>query len=316
MYPMMRSPLLCLSALFAAVLPAAAFPWSDAAPAELVQESVTPDIVAHETPCDWRPVITPMAEDIVRDCGSAREAVLSLASQLPAVSGVHYSTERRKASMNALEALAEKKVSCTGQSIFLICALRSVGIPARMVGLLTWNHVLGNHTWAEAWFEGEWHMIEYNEHDFNTPWVMENIGMLDPQELTQRIQALTPAGDEPYLTAYVLEKRLLPAVNVSARYAQLAQEWYDRSGSSAAGQRLMVDCEQRADAPIPVRVETEAGECISADTLPTTQDDVRRFARLTLPRDTETRYFLRIGEEGDRRPLLCTPAPVQILRLK
>lgn len=310
------SPLLCLPALFAAcVLPAAAFPWSGAAPAELVREAVEPDTVAHETPCDWRPVITPMAEDIVRDCGSAREAVLALATKLPEVSGVYYSVERRKPSMNALEALAEKKVSCTGQSIFLICALRSVGIPARMVGLLTWNHVLGNHTWAEAWFDGEWHMIEYNEHDFNTPWVMENIGMLDPQELTQRIQAITPSGDEPYLTAYALDKCLLPAVNVSARYARLAQDWYERSGTAAEGQRLMVDCEARAAEAVPVRVETEAGECISSDTLPTAQDDVRRFARLTLPRDTEKRYFLRIGDATERRPLLCTPAPVQILRL-
>lgn len=311
------SPLLCLPALLAAcVLPAAAFPWSGAAPAELVREAVEPDTVAHETPCDWRPVITPMAEDIVRDCGSAREAVLALATKLPEVSGVYYSVDRRKPSMNALEALAEKKVSCTGQSIFLICALRSVGIPARMVGLLTWNHVLGNHTWAEAWFDGEWHMIEYNEHDFNTPWVMENIGMLDPQELSQRIQALTPAGDEPYLTAYVQEKRMLPAVNVSARYAQLAQEWYARSGTSSAGQRLMVDCEQRPENALSVRIETESGECVSADSLPTRQDDMRRFARLTLPRDSETRYFLRIGDKEERLPLHCTPAPVQILRVK
>lgn len=313
---MMTSPLLSLAAFAAvALLPASAFPWSGAAPAELVRESVEPDIVAHETPCDWRPVVTPMAEELVRDCGSAREAVLTLASKLPEVSGVHYSKERRKASMNALEALEEKKVSCTGQSIFLICALRSVGIPARMVGLLTWNHVLGNHTWVEAWFEGEWHMIEYNERDFNTPWVMENIGMLDPKEMTQRIQALTPAGDEPFLTAYAFDKRLLPAVNVSERYAALARDWYERSGTSAAGQRLMVDCEQRADTPVPVRVETEAGECVSTDMLPTTLDDMRRFARLTLPRDTKTRYFLRIGEEEERLPLLCTPAPVQILRL-
>lgn len=314
---MKMSPLLSLAA-FAAVafLPAAAFPWSGAAPDELVREAVEPDLVAHETPCDWRPVVTPMAEALVSDCGSAREAVLTLAAKLPEVSGVYYSTERRKAAMNALEALDEKKVSCTGQSIFLICALRSVGIPARMVGLLTWNHVLGNHTWVEAWFDGEWHMIEYNEHDFNTPWVMENIGMLDPKEITQRIQAVTPSGDEPFLTVYVLDKRVLPSVNVSERYARLAQEWYDSSGSSADAQRLMVDCMQRPDHAVDVRIETAAGECISADALPTTQDDMRRFARLSLPRDTETVYFLRIGEEEERIPLHCTPAPVQILRLK
>lgn len=297
-------------------LPVTAFPWSGTIPEELVRESVEPDRVAHELPCDWRPLLTPLAEELVRDCPDARSAVLTLAAKLPEKTGVYYSAERRKASMNVAEALAEKKVSCTGQSILLICALRSVGIPARMVGVLTWNHVLGNHTWAEAWFEGEWHMIEYNEQDFNTPWVMENIGMLEPQELTQRIQAVTPAGDEPFLTAYVFDKSVLPAVNVSEHYARLARDWYERSGASAAGQRLMVDCEQRAASPVPVRVETEAGDIICRDELPTTQDDVRRFARLTLPRDENVRYFLRIGEEEERLPLQCTPAPVQILRLK
>lgn len=290
----------------------AAFPWSHEAPAPLRAESVTPDRVADELPCDWRPVLTPMAEQLVRDCGNAREAVLRLASELPRATGVFYSPERSKHNMNVREALEEKKVSCTGQSILLVCALRAVGIPARMVGVLTWNHIRGNHSWVEAWFDGDWHMIEYNERDFNTPWVMENIGMLDPQEESQRIQALTPSGEAPFLPSFVMTHTLLPATDVSERYARLAEAYYCKSGADPTSQRLMVDrCERDAVAH-PVRVENEAGEIISEDTLPTMQDDVRRFAILSLPR--EGRYFLRIGESTERRPLQCTPAPVQILR--
>lgn len=305
-----------LSILFftcALPLAAAEFPWSHEVPPALVEESVRPDGVAQEEPCDWRPVLTPVAEALVKDCSSAREAVLALAAGLPEATGVYYSTERRKPAMNVLEALAEKKVSCTGQSILLVCALRAVGIPARMVGLLTWNHIRGNHSWAEAWFEGEWHMIEYAERDFNTPWVMENIGMLNPQEPTQRILALTPTGTALFLPSYVMDKRLLPAEDVTHRYAELSRAWYARAGVGVEEQRLMVDCENRPERPLPVRVETESCTIISEDVLPTEQDDVRRFARLSLPR--EGRFYLRVEGSSERHPIKATSAPVQILRL-
>lgn len=308
------APLLSMLLLICALpLAAAEFPWARGVPEALVQESVLPDCVAQETPCDWRPVLRPTAESLVRDCGSAREAVLALASGLPEATGVHYSIERRKPAMNALEALEEKKVSCTGQSILLVCALRAVGIPARMVGILTWNHVPGNHSWVEAWFEGEWHMIEYAESDFNTPWVMENIGMLDPQDPMQRIQALTPAGNTFFLPAYAMDKQKLPAEDVTARYAALARAWYARAGVKDEEQRLMVDCTERPKKTLAVSVETADGKPIAEDVLPTEQDDVRRFARLTLPR--EGVFYLRIEGSAERRPLKATPAPVQILRL-
>lgn len=295
-------------------LAAETFPWSGAAPDNLMRESVIPDLVAGEESCEWRPVLTPIAESLVRDCADAQEAVLKLAAELPQATGVYYSQERSKHNMNVLEALAEKKVSCTGQSILLVCALRAVGIPARMVGVLTWNHVRGNHSWAEAWFNGEWHMIEYAEQDFNTPWVMENIGMLDPRELPQRVQALTPSGNEPFLPAYVMERRMLPAVDVSERYARLAQAWYTRSGANPAMQRLLIDITPRGEETLTVSVEAEDGKTISTAPLPTTKDDVRYFARLNLPRSGQ--HYLRLEKVAERIPLQSTTAPVQILRLK
>jgi len=61
--------------------------------------------------------------------------------------------------------------SCTGLAIFLVCALRSVGFPARAAGAPHWNKgpqvcphgdaspPCGNHNWAEVWIEGGWHFI-------------------------------------------------------------------------------------------------------------------------------------------------------------
>jgi hypothetical protein len=45
--------------------------------------------------------------------------------------------------------------SCTGLSVLLINACRSVGIPARFVGIPKWTDGSGNHSWVEIW-DGQW----------------------------------------------------------------------------------------------------------------------------------------------------------------
>lgn len=288
------------------------FPWEKDMPQELVETAVLPDRVIHETPCNWRPVLTPLVRSMVKDCNTAREAVLTLAKGLKDATGVHYSTERRTHCMNAIEALTEQKVSCTGQSIFLACALRAVGIPARVVGISTWNHIQGNHTWTEAWFDGEWHMIEYNEADFNTPWVMENIGMLNPSVVMQHIQAAMPGGDDIYLSAYLMDHALLQGEDVTERYLALSREWYAKGGLPTNQQRIMLDISPRPTEAIPVSIQTEDGQEISADALPTKTDDIRKLARLILPR--EGKHLLCIGDKSF--PLPPTDAPVQVLHLQ
>ncbi len=290
-----------------------AFPWSETIPPEVAACALTPDRVLDERPCDWRPVLAPLFRPLVENCATAREATLALASRIGETTGVIYSRERRHPCMNALEALEEKKVSCTGQSILLACALRSVGIPARAVGVRTWNHVAGNHTWVEAWFEGGWHMIEFNEKDFNTPWVMEAIGMLDPARSTQRVLAARPGGALRFPTVWSLWGKV-DAEDVTDRYLALAREWYATSGVPADCQRLMVDVLPRPADPRPVLLENEAGEELARATLPVATDDFRKFATLLLPR--EGACYLRLEGQDRRIPVSPTPAAVQLLRLR
>lgn len=286
--------------------------WGQDIPAAVATASLLPDTVLDEEPCDWRAILTPIVAPLVRDCASAREAVLKISTQLGKATGVYYSTQRRKHNMNVLEALAEKKVSCTGQSILLVCALRAVGIPARAAGILTWNHLQGNHTWAEAWFDGQWHMIELNESDFNTPWVMENIGMLDARIPLQRIKAATPQGVDTWYPAD-LPFPAMKAEDVTERYLQLAKEWYARHGHPAEHQRLLVDLQPRSNSPLQVMIVNESGTVLSSAQLPLSTDDVRYMTRLSLPR--QGKYHLQISGSDSRIPLECTPAPVQVLRL-
>ena len=225
------------------------------------------------------------------------------------LTAVYYSTARRKANMNALEALAEKKVSCTGQSVLLVCALRSVGIPARAVCVPTWNHVPGNHTWAEAWVNGEWRMIEFNEKSFNTPWVMESIGLLNPQRPEQRIYAAAPTTGK--LIRY--GRNPIQVEDVTERYTRLAQQWYAHADLPAGHKRLMVDVQPRPARPIILILEAEDGRQLATAPSPTEQDDMRQFAAFNLPADGQ--YYLRVQGQEHRDPVRTTSQPALVMRL-
>ncbi len=297
-------------------LRSAEYPWSKDIPAEMAAASVSPDSVVDEIPCDWRSVLTPLIAPLVKDCSTAREAVLSISGGLGKVTGAYYSRERSKHNMNVLETLREKKISCTGQSILLVCALRSVGIPARAVGVHTWNHIEGNHTWAEAWFDGEWHMIEMGERDFNTPWVMEYIGMLNPRHPFQRILAASPSGQTtwwPKKIAHIKGLTNFAAEDVTSRYMQLARKWYAQSGIPENEQRLLIDLQPRPDIAPVVEIVNENNEVISSGKLPTSRDDMRYMTRLTMPRTGN--HYLRLTGSAERTPIRQTAAPVQILKV-
>ncbi len=287
-------------------------PWEQLSlPPEVVQSALIPDKVFCESPCDWRKTVGGLFRPLVRDCADAREAVLKIAANMTAVTGVYYSMERRKPNMNALEALAEKKVSCTGQSILLVCALRSVGIPARVAWVMTWNHVPGNHTWAEAWVDGQWRMIEFNEKDFNTPWVMESIGMLNPELPEQRVYAAGVNAEFAVRPLHLSADSPIPVEDVTDRYLTLSLQWYAKSGLATDYRRLLVDVSPRSSNKELIEILDEKGVVISRAFLPTVRDDVRRFASLNVPR--EGRYFLQTP--FGKQEIASSSQPVNIIRL-
>lgn len=292
----------------------AQFPWSGTAPKEIEQAALSPDCVLDETPCNWRPALEAIFRPLVKECRTASEAVLTVASQMTQATGVYYSPKRRHPLMNPLEALHEKKVSCTGQSILLVSALRSIGIPARAVGIGSWGYIRGNHTWCEAWCDGEWKMIEFNEKDFNTPWVMEYIGMINPKVPHQRIFAASPHGRGGYFpTVWNFESRVT-AEDVTQRYLALSRAWYEKKGLPTDCQRLMVDIHPRLEEECILTLENEQGAPIETAPLPTLRDDMRRTAILNLPR--QGCYYLRIEGSEQRIELTPTPAPVQLLQIQ
>src|SRR3954467_3957462 len=139
-------------------------PWHDRIPKEIFLNEILPYASINESRDEWRKSLRDKCLPLVADCKTPGEAAQRLNQKLFKLVKVKYSTERRKADQSPLESMSSGLASCTGLSVLLIDACRSVGVPARLVGTPMWYNDRGNHTWVEIWDE-RWHFTGAAEPD-------------------------------------------------------------------------------------------------------------------------------------------------------
>lgn len=61
--------------------------------------------------------------------------------------------------LGPLAVLRGTRGRCGEESVLLVSALRSVGIPARQIYCPRWSHCDDNHAWVEFWADGSWHYL-------------------------------------------------------------------------------------------------------------------------------------------------------------
>ena len=131
-------------------------PWGKSVPEEIFLDAVLPYSVINERRDDWRGDFRERFASIVKDATTPAEAAAMLNNKVFPMVGVKYSTQRPKADQSGLESIDAGMASCTGLSVLLIEACRSVGVPARFVGVPLWSDGSGNHSWVEIWDDGTW----------------------------------------------------------------------------------------------------------------------------------------------------------------
>ena len=131
-------------------------PWSSAMPEQYFLENVLPHASINERRDAWRADFYERFRPLVAYATSPSEAAAILNQKMFEQVGVRYSTERPKADQSPYESMEAGLASCTGLSVLLIDACRSVGVPARFVGVPSWSDDSGNHSWVEIWDNG-WH---------------------------------------------------------------------------------------------------------------------------------------------------------------
>ena len=134
-----------------------------------------------------------ICQPLVKDCKTPGEAAQRLNEKLFGEIQVKYSTQRKRANQAPSESIEQGLASCTGLSILLVDACRSVGVPARLAGIPSWPNKQGNHTWVEVWDDG-WHFTgaaEPNGQGLNHAWFQGDASLAKKDSRLNAIYAVS-----------------------------------------------------------------------------------------------------------------------------
>ena len=134
-------------------------PWGKSVPQDIFLNNILPYASLNERRDNWRQDFHQRFIKIAKTSKTIDQAVKVLNKYVFDILQVSYSaTKRPKPDQSPYESTQAHYASCTGLSILLVDALRSVGIPARIAAIAMWPDESGNHTWVEIW-DGKWHYI-------------------------------------------------------------------------------------------------------------------------------------------------------------
>ncbi|WP_415714812.1 transglutaminase domain-containing protein [Maridesulfovibrio sp.] len=124
---------------------------------------VLPHRVSQEKTSPWRKTFYNELLPLVSTCASMEDAVLAVNRWCFSKTGFK-STQRWD--QNPLMTINRGWGRCEEAVILTVCALRSIGIPARQAMVPAWQHSNDNHTWTEVKVGGRWHYIESANPDY------------------------------------------------------------------------------------------------------------------------------------------------------
>lgn len=199
------------------------FTWAKAVPKEIFLNDVLPYASLDETRESWRPEFYEQCSKLVKDCKTATEAAQTINKEFFNIIKVHYNTGRKAPNQSPAESKALGMATCTGLSIILVDACRSVGVPARIAGTALWANKRGNHTWIEL-YDGEWFFTgadEYHKKGLNRAWFTGDASKAIANDWKHAIWASSwRRSGSHFPMVWALKDKSVAAVNVTDRYAK------------------------------------------------------------------------------------------------
>jgi hypothetical protein len=263
--------------------------WKKEVPEEVFLNNVLPYSVINERRDDWRKDFYDRFHPLVKDARSPGEAAVILNKNVFKIVNVKYSTGRKKPDQSPYESMETGLASCSGLTVILVDACRSVGVPARFVGTPLWTNKSGNHSWAEVWDQG-WHFTGACEpagDDLDRAWFVGRAATADRNHLMHSIYAVSYKKTPQFFPmVWSQEDRSISAVNVSDYYTRLGKELPEgvvlasfkvvdrKSGQRVAADLVVSDSEgkrvfegtsndERFDANNHVQVQVKVGDLLT-----------------------------------------------------
>jgi transglutaminase-like putative cysteine protease/dienelactone hydrolase len=283
------------------------FPWAARLEERMFFNDVLPYAALDEPRDPWRAGFYKLASELVRDCTNATDAAQTLNREFFKRVNVHYDLTRKRHNQSPKESIEQHKASCTGLAILLVDACRAAGIPARIAGVSEWVQKAGNHTWVEIW-DGDWHFTgadEYDKNGLDRGWF--NADAAKTARSTNRLHQIFATSwrrtGDFFPLAWDLRSHDVPGVNVSARYAALAEDTnssttvvHVRLRDQAGGERL----------PAIVELRSAGGRLLATDRTRAGTADMNDMPDFTLPKNAASVAFRFVrGNEAREGIVAC-----------
>lgn len=276
--------------------------WTASVPEDVFLNCVLPYASVNEKRDPWRQRLREISLPIVNDADTLSQAATRLNQQLFGKLGVKYSTQRARADQGPFQSIESGLASCTGLSILLIDACRSVGIPARFVGTPMWSNGSGNHSWVEIWDNG-WHFTgaaEPTGDSLNRGWFVDNASKAIADQKRHAIFASsfrrTPTAFPLIWAPHIQD---VWAVNVTERYIASRQPLPSNHGLA----KLEIRNHDGTRAAVAVEVLLDDQPVFTGKS----RDegfDTNDHLSVVLKQNTD--YSVRIGQKNDERELQLT----------
>ncbi len=294
-------PELVLEAIGLALDARERFVWAGAVDDALFLNDVVPYAVLDETRARTRARLRELCLPLVEDATTAEEAAQAINRDLFSLVDVRYSTARNRANQGPAETLETGLASCTGLSILLVDACRSVGIPARLAGIASWPGRGGNHTWVEIHDGERWRYTGAAEHDaagLDRGWFSGQAGAAVPGHQLHGVWATSWAGTgHHYPLVWEMNDRSIPGLDVSDRYA--------RPGAVGSEPVLALRLWTARGGPrLPAEAALTHGAVRHADRTHADPDDINLTAELPDPGTRPLRVAFTAG--GESRAFIVT----------
>ncbi len=236
-------------------------PWGDALPEHLFHNDVLPYASASERRTRPGADFVELCRRLTAEARTPGEAALALNAGLFRELGVRYSTSRRAPDQCTVETAELGVATCTGLSIMLVEACRTVAVPARLAGVASWADDRGNHTWVEVWDGERWRFLGAAEPDgrgLDHAWFTGDAARAVPGHPRYAVVATSwAATDRHFPMVWAPRDRSVPGVDVTRRYLRS-----DDAGDPETV-RLMIrtvdDAGRRVPAEVTVQGEGLAG---------------------------------------------------------
>ena len=261
-------------------------PWSASVDRDTYLDAILPYASVSETRELWFPTLRARCLPMIEGLRDPALAAVRLNQRIFPEFKVRYSTERKRSDQSPSESIGSGIASCSGLSILLIDACRSVGIPARFVGVPMWMDGSGNHSWVEVWDGTRWRFTgaaEPTGDELDQGWFVGRASGQDRSKPEHAIYAVTwrQSGIEfPYV---------FDPTRPQARVVDVTDRYAGKAAPVPAGMRVIRvavrDPATKRRVARRVEARDAAGRTVATGTSKDERFDLNDHLELIVPKD-------------------------------